>query len=64
VNNSVNITSCAPGQIVLVEGGGYICAYTQCPKPPSQLPLLICVFLVSALLTAKLVQGMLRGPSA
>jgi hypothetical protein len=26
---------CAAGQTVMVEGGGYVCAWTQCPKPPA-----------------------------
>ena len=25
---------CPSGQTVMVEGGGYVCAWTQCPKPP------------------------------
>jgi hypothetical protein len=52
---------CAAGQTVMVEGGGYVCAWTQCPKPPSQLPLIISFVVVVLLFVVREVH---RGPSA
>jgi hypothetical protein len=44
---------CGTGQQVMVEGGGYVCVWTQCPKPPEHhgLALIVVVLWFVALVT-------------